>query len=126
MDGKEAARWLALFAVLVVGYFAYDKLIVGGNKAFGITRSMKGEMITIRAEVVSISSGKGHLFPVLRDPDNRKMIQGVLFKNDAAPEECQRQRKLLEARLADGDPIEIDGKVDVYNDELKIIIVRAH
>ena len=125
MDGKEAARWLALFALLIVGYFAYDRLVVGGNRAFGITRSMKGEMISIRAEVVSISSGKGHLFPVLRDPDNQKMIQGVLFANDAAPDEHQRQKNLLEARFRDGGSVDIDGKVDVYNDELKIIIARV-
>lgn len=125
MDGREATKWLALFALLIVGYFAYDKIIVGGNKAFGITREMKGEIISVEAQVVSLSSGKGHLFSILRDPANQKMIKGVLFKNDDAPEETRRQKELLEARFADGGLVAIDGTVAVYDGELEIIIGKA-
>lgn len=125
MDGREAARWLVLFALLIVGYFAYDKIIVGTGKAFGITREMKGEIISVEAQVVSLSSGKGHLFSILRDPANQKMIKGVLFKNDDAPEENRRQKELLEARFKDGGLVAIDGTVAIYDGELELIIGKA-
>lgn len=126
MEAREAAKWLAVFVVILIGHFAYDHFVRGGNQAFGITRSMRGEMVTIQANVVMISSGKGHVFPIFKDPDNQKTIKGVLFRNDDAPEENRLQRELLESKRVDGTTVTVEGKVEIYNDELEIIIGKVY
>ena len=124
MNFKEAAKWLALFVLIAGGWFLHEHFEQTG-RAFGLTRSMRNEMITVRAQIFSISSGKGHMFLILRDPSNQKMIKGVLFKNDEAPEAQRAARELLQSALSTGATVEIDGKVDIYNDELEIIIHKV-
>lgn len=126
MESREAAKWFALFIAIIVGYFGYNQFWGEGNNAFGITRSMKGEMVTVEANVVAISGGKGHIFPILKDPNGRKTIKGVLFKSETDPEENRLQKELLEAKRKDGTLVTIEGLIDIYNGELEIIIKKAY
>ena len=126
MDAREATKWLAAFAFIVGAYFLFDQLIGRGAHAFGITRAMRGEFVTVQAQVAMISGGKGHVFPILKDPSNQRAINAVLFRNDDAPEENLMQRELLEAKRLDGTLVTIEGKVEVYNEELEIIIGKVY
>ena len=126
MEHREAAKWFALFVLLVGGWFAYEHFFVVGNKAFGITREMNGEPISVQATVVSISGGKGHIFPILRDPSNNKTIKSVLFRDDNNPLENREQQALLETKRREGTPVTIDGEVCIYQGNLEIIIRKAH
>ena len=126
MDTREATKWIALFLVIIGGYFVYDQIWGEGSNAFGITRSMKGELVTVEANVVTISGGKGHVFPVLKDPNGRKTIKGVLFKSETDPEENRLQRELLETKRKDGTLVTIEGLVEIYNDALEIIIRKVY
>ena len=125
MASREAARWLALFLIVIGSWFAYNRY-VECDSAFGITRAMNGEPVTVRANVVSISGGKGHIFPILQDPSNQKTIKGVLFRNDDNPEENAKQKALIETARREGSLLTIDGEVCIYNDALEIIIRKAY
>ena len=94
------------------------------DTAFGITNGMKGDTVSIQANVVSMSSGKGHSFPVLKDPQNQKTIKGVLFKKDS--EEDSSRKNLLEERRINGELVSIEGIVDIYEGELEIIIKKVY
>lgn len=124
MNVKEAAKWLALFVLIAGGWFLHEHFEQAG-RAFGLTPSMRGEIISVRAQVASLSSGKGHVFLLLRDPTNQKMIKGVLFKNEEAPSEQAAAKNLLQSALDTGATVEIDGTVEIYNGALEIIICKV-
>lgn len=141
MGKKELTVWgsaLIIIAIVCAVYFHYKSSeneppptepnivqpINQTDTPFGITKAMKGEFVSVRANVVSITSGKGHFFPILKDPVTQKTIKGVLFKDDA--EEEPNRKELLEKRRKDGELLSIDGIVGVHEGELEIIIKKVY
>ena len=98
------------------------------DTAFGITADNKDENVTIKGYITTISSGKGHMFPVIKDPTTNKTIKGVIFasKKDSEKEEVNERQKFIEKRRKDGKLVTIEGKVSVYNDEVDVIIKKAY
>ena len=96
--------------------------------AFGITKAMKDEHVTIQGYITNITSGKGHIFPVVKDPKTGKSIKAVIFapKKDKEKAEVNERQHFVEQRRKDGKLVTIEGKVSVYNDELDVIINKVY
>lgn len=151
MTKSEMKKWIVAIGIVVVcsgGYMLYssptnnepanqikatnEKNLKEETKnhelAFGITEAMKDENVTIQGHITNISSGKGHVFPVLKDPQNGKTIKTVIFaaKKEKDKEEVKERQDFVEKRRKDGKLVTIEGKVSVYNGELEVIINKAY
>ena len=89
-----------------------------------ITRDMKGQYVVTSGYITTISGGKGHTFITLKDVNNDKTIKGVLFRQEN--EENTGRKELLEQNAKTDNIINIEGKVDIYENELEIIIKKVY
>lgn len=108
------------------------------DTAFGITSKQVGENVTIQGTVTEITSGKGHTFPVIKDPSNNKTIKGALFNAETSQkhnkgrsledlqQERDQQNKLIEDARVSGQTLTFEGQVDEYKGDLEIIINKVY
>ena len=91
MAGREAARWLALFLIVIGSWFAYNHC-VECDSAFGITRAMNGE---------PVSAGECRF-------DQRR--QGAYLSNLARSEQSKDdQRRAVSQRRQSGRKCKTEG-----------------
>ena len=90
-----------------------------------ITRDMKGQYVVTSGTISTISGGKGHTFITLRDiDDNNKTIKCVLFRQEN--EKNTGRKTLLEEKAESYEVVNIEGVVDIYENELEIIIKKLY
>ena len=89
-----------------------------------ITRDMQGQYVTTSGTITTISGGKGHTFITLKDINNDKTIKCVLFRQEN--EENTGRKELLEQNAKTDNVVNIEGKVDIYENELEIIIKKVY
>lgn len=89
-----------------------------------ITEAMEGQEVKIAGYVTSISGGKGHTFCTVKDPNSNASIKVVLFKSDSEADPSRKSN--LEASYNNKDIITIEGKVDVYQEELEVIAKKVY
>ncbi|OAO76152.1 OB-fold nucleic acid binding domain-containing protein [Anoxybacillus flavithermus] len=98
-----------------------DETGVNNVKIADITETDRGKMVITKGFVKEVVDKDGHLFFKLSD--NGKEIKAVLFKADSQEIEGRRKR-ILHAEKEQFE-IRVLGMVDVYNDELEIIIDKV-
>ena len=150
---KKYICWAVLVVLVVGGYFIYpninkeaeignDPIIekpapqpsTGGENTSkesdgftlisGITNSMVGQDVKIAGYVTSISGGKGHTFCTVKDPNSGASIKVVLFKSDSEADPSRKNN--LKASYNNKAIITIEGKVDVYEEELEVIAKKVY
>lgn len=90
-----------------------------------ITRDMQGQYVVTSGTISTISGGKGHTFITLRDiNDSNKTIKCVLFRQEN--EKNTGRKTLLEEKAESYEVVNIEGVVDIYENELEIIIKKVY
>lgn len=158
MELQEAKKWI-LGIVIIVGvcgaYFYHanqdsnrqtaalvEREMLSEKSAytvaFGITDKQVGENVKICGTVTNITSGKGHIFPMITDPNNSKSFPGVLFSAESAHRynkeknieelkiEREEQKRLIEDARLSGKLLTFEGMVERYDGKLEIIINKVY
>ena len=88
-----------------------------------ITVDMKGNEIITEGYITKSGGGKGHTFITLQDPNNSTTIKAVLFKqvNEKNPE----RKIILDEKAKNRSLVRVKGKVDIYKNELEIVIQQV-
>jgi len=88
-----------------------------------ITRDDRGKSYQVRALIESISLNNGHAFMTLMDINSKDKIEAVLFRADSE-EIIGRKVKLIESQK-NGMPVRLLVSVNIYNDELQLLIDKV-
>lgn len=97
-----------------------DNSIAIGN----ITADMKGQYVSTQGYVSHITGGKGHTFFTFSDPNSGASLKGVLFRQEN--EKNTGRKDVIEEAAQNGSLIHVEGKVDVYQGELEVIVKKVY
>lgn len=89
-----------------------------------LTEQDRGKMYQVQGYVTNTSEHDGHLFFTFEDTEKKHRIKAVLFRADGN-EINGRKIKIINASKGNF-PIRILGMVDVYKDELELIIDKVY
>ena len=89
-----------------------------------INNTMKGEYVKVVGYVTKISGGKGHTFFTFKDPNTGAIIKGVLFKQESEADPSRKE--YINSSYQNKSIITIEGKVDIYKDELEVIAKKVY
>lgn len=89
-----------------------------------ITADMKGSYIKTQGYVSNITGGKGHTFFTFSDPNSGASLKGVLFRQEN--EKNTGRKDVIESAAQTGALIHVEGKVDVYQGELEVIVKKVY
>lgn len=149
MNKKSFMYWIITVLVIMVGFLGYNffysnvKLDANNdvvteeiksnsqkqdNDIFCdikmITESKKDEYVKVTGFVNNVTEGKGHTFFYLKDVKSGSTIKVVLFRQEN--EKNTGRRDLIKEANQNMFPINIEGKVDVYENELEIIAKKVY
>ena len=89
-----------------------------------ITADMKGSYIKTQGYVSNITGGKGHTFFTFSDPNSGASLKGVLFRQEN--DKNTGRKDVIESAAQTGALIHVEGKVDVYQGELEVIVKKVY
>lgn len=89
-----------------------------------IEENQKGQYVKVNGFVTDISEGKGHTFFYLKDSNSGATIKTVLFRQEN--EKNTGRKELIKESITNNQPVTIEGKIDVYNNELEIIVKKVY
>lgn len=149
MNKKSFMYWIITVLVIMVGFLGYNffysnvKLDANNdvvteeiksnsekkdNDIFCdikmITESKKDEYVKVTGFVNNVTEGKGHTFFYLKDVKSGAIIKVVLFRQEN--EKNTGRRDLIKEANQNMFPINIEGKVDVYENKLEIIAKKVY
>ena len=88
-----------------------------------IKREMKGERVVAVGYVVDVID-KGHIFATFKDVNKKEYLKVVLFEGsvDKLPERKQLLIDCEDRKI----PVYVEGKVDIYRNELEIVAFKVY
>lgn len=144
---KVFMAWVIAIAIFIGGYFfiypqfnseqvgnissikisAESKKILAEQAVLNvgdIKPDMKDKAVTVVGKVVNLSQGKGMIFCTLNDVYANKRIKIVAFPKTVKKPEAHTE--ILQNELNKDKEVFIYGKVDIYKDELEIIVFKVY